>query len=32
MQTGWLEDGNSWYYLGSDGAAVNGWQTVDNKN
>ena len=25
MATGWIKDGRSWYYLGSDGVMATGW-------
>ena len=25
MQTGWLQDGGTWYYLNSSGAMETGW-------
>jgi hypothetical protein len=31
VRTGWVQCGDAWYYLGSDGAAVTGWQTVDGQ-
>ena len=29
MQTGWVKDGNTWYYMNSSGAMVTGWQKVN---
>ncbi len=31
LRTGWVQCGDAWYYLGQDGAAVTGWQTVDGQ-
>lgn len=28
MQTGWLKDGKTWYYLNQNGAMATGWQKV----
>ena len=30
MQTGWLKQGNQWYYLNSSGAMVTNWQKTGN--
>ena len=34
LQTGWLKEGDTWYYLGDsvwDGMACNGWQCIDDE-
>ena len=31
MATGWLQLGDSWYYLNNDGKSQKGWQTIKNK-
>jgi len=30
MQTGWIHDGQSWYYMNSDGTQYKGWLLLDN--
>ncbi|MBR1780413.1 MAG: serine protease, partial [Oscillospiraceae bacterium] len=31
MQTGWIKQGSTWYYLNSSGAMVTGTQTIGGK-
>ena len=31
METGWLQDGGTWYYLKGSGAMVTGWFQVGGK-
>ena len=30
MATGWVKDGDTWYYMNSSGAMVTGWVKVNN--
>ena len=29
MQTGWVKDGTTWYYMNSSGAMLTGWQLIN---
>ena len=31
MQTGWLKEGEKWYYLGPTGRMTRGWNWIDGK-
>ena len=31
MATGWLNDGNAWYYFNNSGAMVTGWQLINSR-
>ena len=31
MMTGWLQQGNTWYYLKASGAMATNWNWVENK-
>ena len=31
MQTGWLKEGEKWYYLGPTGRMTKGWNWIDGK-
>ena len=31
METGWVQDGENWFYLGEDGKMCTGWQLIKGK-
>ena len=31
MQTGWIKEGEAWYYLGPTGRMTKGWNWIDGK-